>query len=213
MAYRETVKVKARKAATRTKLLTSATELVGEAGFRQVQMSAVARKSGVAVGTLYKYFVSKEKLFANVFQMATEREVSHVELALQGSQSAPQRLRNALQLFAERALKNPTLAWALIAEPVDPEVDSERLIYRARYAQLFERTIEQGIAAGDLPPQNASCSSTALVGAIAESLIGPLAPKPMNDNSVNQAAVINHILNFCLQGLGATVAASVRSTA
>ncbi|MEX1220764.1 MAG: TetR/AcrR family transcriptional regulator [Idiomarina sp.] len=204
MAYRETVKVKARKAATRNKLLTSATELVSEAGFRQVQMSAVARKSGVAVGTLYKYFASKEKLFTNVFQMATEREVSHVELALQGSQSAPQRLRNALQLFAERALKNPTLAWALIAEPVDPEVDLERLIYRARYAQLFERTIEQGITAGDLPSQNANCSSTALVGAIAESLIGPLAPKHPGDNSLDQATVINHILNFCLQGLGAS---------
>lgn len=210
MAYRETVKVKARKAATRTRLLTSATELVSEGGFRQVQMTAVARTAGVAVGTVYKYFASKEKLFANVFQMATEREVSHVELALQSSQSAPDRLRNALQMFAERALKNPTLAWALIAEPVDPEVDQERLIYRARYAQLFERTIEQGIAAGDLPPQNASYSSTALVGAIAESLIGPLAPKHPAENALNQTTVIEHILNFCLQGLGATTTTAAR---
>ena len=40
-----------------------------------------------------------------------------------------------LATFARRALRNPRLAWALIAEPVDPLVDAERLAYRERYAR------------------------------------------------------------------------------
>ena len=39
-------------------------------------------------------------------------------------------LEGVLAAFAERALRNPRLAWALIAEPVDPLVDAERLAYR-----------------------------------------------------------------------------------
>ena len=57
--------------------------------------------------------------------------------------------------FAERALRRPRLAWALIAEPVDPLVDAERLAYRARYAALIAEALSQGIAAGELPEQDA----------------------------------------------------------
>jgi hypothetical protein len=32
--------------------------------------------------------------------------------------------------WAERALRNRRLAWALLAEPVDPLVDAERLAFR-----------------------------------------------------------------------------------
>ncbi len=56
-----------------------------------------------------------------------------------------------LATFAERALRNPRLAWALIAEPVDPLVDAERLAYRSRYAALIAEGLRAGIAAGELP--------------------------------------------------------------
>ena len=55
---------------------------------------------------------------------------------------APERLEGVLATFAERALRNPRLAWALIAEPVDPLVDAERLAYRERYAQVVQKMIE-----------------------------------------------------------------------
>ena len=50
----------------------------------------------------------------------------------------PNGIAAALRTFAERALRAPTMAWALIAEPVDPTVDQARLDYRQRYARLFE---------------------------------------------------------------------------
>jgi len=203
MAYRETAQVKAKKAATRASILRAAAQLVAAQGFSGVQMTRIADAADIAVGTLYKYFSAKETLFAEVFQIATEREVQAVEQALAAPGNAPQRLASALQIFARRALKNPTMAWALIAEPVDPAVDTERLIYRARYAQSFARVINQGITTGTLPPQSAAISSTALVGSIAESLVGPLAPKHSTAR-VDQADLISNIIQFCLQGLGVT---------
>ena len=49
--------------------------------------------------------------------------------------------RQVLATFAQRALRRPRLAWALIAEPVDPLVDAERLAYRARYSELTAQAL------------------------------------------------------------------------
>ena len=75
-----------------------------------------------------------------------------------------------------RALRNPRLAWALIAEPVDPRVDAERIAYRARYAELIAAGLEAGIAAGELPSQDVRLTAAALVGGCGEALVGPLSP-------------------------------------
>jgi hypothetical protein len=98
-------------------------------------------------------------------------------------------------------------AWALIAEPVDPKVEEERLVYRKAYASLFEQAIRDGIAEGCIPNQNARLASTCLVGAISESLVGPLSPTqtdipPGQDN--NEDELVNTIVCFCIRGLTGT---------
>ena len=92
------------------------------------------------------------------------------------SAAARERLETVLATFARRALRNPRLAWALIAEPVDPRVDAERIAYRARYAELIAAGLGAGIAAGELPEQNVDLTAAALVGGCGEALVGPLSP-------------------------------------
>src|SRR6202035_6084357 len=88
--------------------------------------------------------------------------------------TAVARLEEVLATFARRALRNPRLAWALIAEPVDPLVDAERLAYRERYAAVISESLSAGIAAGELPEQNVALTAAALVGGCGEALVGPL---------------------------------------
>ncbi len=92
------------------------------------------------------------------------------------SAGAVARLEEVLATFAERALRNPRLAWALIAEPVDPLVDAERLAYRERYAAVIAEALRAGIAAGELPDQDVELTAAALVGGCGEALVGPLSP-------------------------------------
>jgi AcrR family transcriptional regulator len=93
-----------------------------------------------------------------------------------GSASAVARLEEVLATFAERALRNPRLAWALIAEPVDPLVDAERLAYRERYASIVADELRAAIDAGELPQQDVELTAAALVGGVGEALVGPLSP-------------------------------------
>jgi AcrR family transcriptional regulator len=164
---------------TRERLLSAARELIEEGGYGAASVVAIADRAGVAAGTLYRHFASKEELFVEVFRSVCAREERAMRSAaeqLPAHATARERLETVLATFARRALRNPRLAWALIAEPVDPRVDAERIAYRARYAELIAAGLAAGIAAGELPEQNVSLTAAALVGGCGEALVGPLSP-------------------------------------
>lgn len=202
MAYRETESVRARKAAQRERLLACAEQLVREGGFADLTMQTLADQAGVGVGTLYRYFDNKGRLAAEVFRRATEREVAAVARAIQEGDGVRERLTHVLHQFVRRAQAAPKLAWALIAEPVDPEVDAERLRYRAAYADLYKSLLDQGVASGELPAQSTALGAAALVGAIAEALVGPLAA-PLADDRL-----ADHLTAFALRSVGLPAAVS-----
>lgn len=208
MAYRETEKMRQRKAEARQRIVDCTFQCVMDGGFRSARITQIADLAGVATGTIYRHFESREELFAGVFRLATQREVDKVAEALATEGNAANRLETALRQFAERALRGPMMAWSLIAEPVDPKVEEERLKYRKAYASLFETAIRKGITEGCLPDQDARQSSTCLVGAIAESLVGPLSPTQAGQNPAatpdNTDALVNAIIRFCMQGLTGT---------
>lgn len=54
-------------AARRHRIIRTALRALADSDYEQVKISDVARDSGVALGTLYRYFASKEHLFAAVF--------------------------------------------------------------------------------------------------------------------------------------------------
>jgi AcrR family transcriptional regulator len=171
------VKVEATATGTRDRLLGAAQGLIEQGGYGAASVIAIAERAGVAAGTLYRHFASKEELFVEVFRSVCGRE----ERAMRSAAELPEagattRLETVLTRFAERALRNPRLAWALIAEPVDPRVDAERLAYRERYAALIAESLRAGIAAGELPEQNVELTAAALVGGCGEALVGPLSP-------------------------------------
>lgn len=196
MAYRETDNVRARKAAQRAHLLRSAEQLVREGGFASLTMQTLASEAKVGVGTLYRYFDNKAVLAAEVFQVATEREVAAVADAMTLHGNFARRLTHVLETFVRRAQSAPTLAWSLIAEPVDPAVDAERLVYRQRYAELYQQFLAEGVRLGELPEQDTAVTAAAMVGAIAEALVGPLSePLP-------KASLAASLTQFCLRATG-----------
>jgi AcrR family transcriptional regulator len=146
---------------TRERLVRSAAALIEEGGYAAASVVAVSERAGVATGALYRHFPSKAELFAELFRAVCDREAAAME--------AESDVESVLITFAERALRNPRLAWALIAEPVDPLVERERLEYRRRYAAHLTGLLA---ANGDPSPE---LTAAALVGGVAEALVGPLA--------------------------------------
>ncbi|MCP5161312.1 MAG: TetR/AcrR family transcriptional regulator [Hahellaceae bacterium] len=209
MAYRDTEKTRSKREEIRTRILQATHELVVSGGFRNTTIQAVSEQAGIATGTVYKHFPSKAELFSEVFRRATQKEVDKVAQAIVGQENVLLRLQRAIRCFAHRAIQSRGLAWALIAEPVDPVVDADRLEFRQAYAALFSDLIREGIAKQEIPLQSASVTSAAIVGSLAEALVGPLAPPPptlqTNDRTLpsqqTEDALIDNIIRFCLQAV------------
>src|SRR5580693_9088193 len=104
-------------AGTRERLLGAAQELIEEGGYGAASVAAIAERAGVAAGTLYRHFESKQELFVEVFRAVCAREERAMRAASaeMAADTAAERLEGVLGTFAERALRNPRLAWALIA--------------------------------------------------------------------------------------------------
>ena len=60
-------------------------------------------------------------------------------------------LAAAIATFAARALRNRRLAWAVIAEPVDAEIEAVRIGYRKTLAAEFRKRIDAAMAAAHVP--------------------------------------------------------------
>jgi AcrR family transcriptional regulator len=192
MAYRKTQRVQEQLADKRVRILEAARRLVSRGGFRGTGIDDVATAAGIATGTVYRYFPSKAALFVEVVSRVSEREVDMVAAIARKTDAAPVLLDDAVRAFALRALANRRLAYALIVEPSDPEVEAVRLLYRRKLAEVFSGIIETGMAAGDFPRQAAEIAGTCIVGALLEALIGPLAR-----DDLAPGIMVSSIVAFC----------------
>ena len=201
MPYRRTENVSRHLAARHAAILKAAQALAAEGGMAAVQIAPVAERAGIAAGTVYRYFPSKTELVAALVAALSETEIAALRKAADAAPGPLSGLAAAITVFAARALASRQLAFALIAEPVEPEVDVARLGYRRALAGEFERRIGTALAGGHLPGQDAVLAASALLGALTEGLIGPLAPATAPD-AARLRAQVQTLTLFALRALG-----------
>lgn len=201
MPYRPTPRTEARRAATRDRILRAGLAQVAEGGYSSASVHAVAARAGVAVGSVYRHFPSKSELFAEVFRRAAQRELDVVAGIAATTGSAAERIAAAAEAFSRRALAAPVLAYAQLAEPVDPAVEAARLALRRGYRDVFARVLHEGIAAGELSEHDARTVAAALVGALGEALVGPLSAPAGAAPRRRHEALIATLVSFCLNAL------------
>ncbi len=198
MVYRRTSAVQARLDAGRERLFASAMEVLSTQGYGGLSIASVAAEAEVSAGSVYTHFESKSDLLVAVFREVCGREVRAVADACTTG-GFVDRITSIVETFAGRAMKNHTMAYALLVEPVDPAVDAERLVFRRSFADAISGTIAAGIAAGTIPEQNAELAAAALVGAIGEVLVGPLSPDRTPGSDID---IVPDLVAFALRSLG-----------
>jgi AcrR family transcriptional regulator len=201
MAYRRTDRVIARLAARHDAIIAAARALAGESGMAAVQIVPVAHRAGIAAGTVYRYFPSKEDLVGALLGAAAEQEIAAVRRAAAAAPGPLSALAGAIMAFAARVLRERRLAWALFAEPIDDaSADAGRLAFRRTLAAEFATCVRVAIEAGHLPDQDPAFAAVAVIGAVLEGLVGPLASAPAGPDTERSAA--RALALFALRGLG-----------
>jgi AcrR family transcriptional regulator len=198
MPYRRTENVARRLAARHAAIIAAARDAASEGGMAAVQIAAVARRAGIAAGTVYRYFPGKTDLVTALLKEISEREIGALRAAADIAPGPLSALSAAIMTFAARALRHRRLTYAAIAEPVEAELDAARLVARKALAAEFASLIASAVSGGHLPDQDATLSAAALIGLLIEGLIGPLAP----DATGRERAVVQSLALVALRALG-----------
>jgi AcrR family transcriptional regulator len=201
MPYRRTDNVSRKLAARHGAILTAAHALAAESGMAAVQIAPVAARAGIATGTVYRYFPSKTELVAALVAAQADVELAALRQAADAAPGPLSGLAAAIATLAARSLANRRLAFALIAEPAEPDIDAARLGYRRALSGEFEHRIGKALVGGHLPEQDAVLAASALLGALTEGLVGPWAPELAPDGTRRRAQV-QMLTLFSLRALG-----------
>lgn len=181
MPYRRTAHIARKQAARHQAIVAAARAMATEGGMAALQVAAVAERAGIATGTVYRYFPSKAELVTALVGATAEREITAIRKAGKAAPGPLSALAAAIATFATRALRQRKLAWAMIADPAEAEVEAVRIAFRRALAEEFQSRIAAAMQAGHLPAQDVRLAAAALVGALVEALIGPLAAESEDD--------------------------------
>jgi AcrR family transcriptional regulator len=149
---------------TRAKLLEAAEIEFGEKGYHQAGISGITQRAGVALGTFYTYFDSKEEIFRALVAFMSERTREWVSERVAG---APDRLaaeRRGIEAFIEFARQHPAIYRIITeAEFVAPEA------YRAHYGGFshgYQSNLQRAAASGEIRSGDFETWSWAIMGIV-----------------------------------------------
>ena len=143
--------------ATRQRILEVSLELFQERGFRGTTMRDIARRAGIALGTTYNYFPTKEHLALYFFEQALERVMARFERERHGDMDLAEELFLLLSLELEAVAPYQEFLHLMVGQAASPDsrlnpmsVESQRL--RARYLDFAGGLLQQARERGELPP-------------------------------------------------------------
>ena len=142
---------------TLRKILDAARDEFGERGFSDSSIVGITQRAGVALGTFYTYFDSKEAVFQALVSDMSEQVRDHVAPALAEASDALDAERRALQSFLQFARKHRDV-YRIIdeAEFVEPRA------YREHYETTAKRIAARLARGRDAGEINSSFSSDEL---------------------------------------------------
>jgi len=155
----------------REAILKAATQVFARNGFFQSQVADIAREAGIAAGTVYLYFRSKDDLLVSLFERTMREAIADGRAVLDGVTNPRQRLAHIARLHLERLGRDRDLAVVFQVELRQSTKFMERFssTYLRDYLGLIRDTLAQGQAAGQFRPDlNPTIAAKIFFGALDE---------------------------------------------
>ncbi len=155
----------------REAILRAAIRVFAHNGYFNSKVADIAREAGVADGTVYLYFKSKEEILHSIFDRTVEEAISEGRKQLQQISDSREKLRRIALLHLERMGADRDLAVVFQVELRGSTKFMEEFSAAgfAEYLGLIRATIEEGQSAGVFRPDlNAKVVAKIFFGALDE---------------------------------------------
>jgi AcrR family transcriptional regulator len=145
----------------RAVILDAALQVFGQYGYRRTSMDDIARETGIAKGTIYLSFASKEEVFQALSQRLSQRMLAGAEAASRRRGTTADKLAAMhaawFGTYAETIRRSPHAAELLDAKhrlSADVVADASN-----RYKRLVRDVLAEATAAGELDPEPAGLTA------------------------------------------------------
>lgn len=152
----------------RDQIIKTATGLFSQKSYHDVTMGEIAEKMGVAKGTIYNYFSSKEKLYLEILQESFEAIEGLLQEEMDNDAPAPEKLKKLLATIFTFYKKNREVLRILSRDETHLLKEHFKLTekWRIRRVELYETIIQKGINEGSFVRQNPRLRALMLYGAV-----------------------------------------------
>lgn len=147
-------------------IFNAAIEVFAESGFDQAKMDDIARAAGVAKGTIYYHFKSKEELFVGLMNEGVQKLIDRARRYLNSHKSPTDQLLALVENQIHFYVQNGKLAKLLLNEAFGTktrQVQFRRKI--GEYLQLIEEVMIEGNRLGEFQIKHVPEAASAIFGA------------------------------------------------
>lgn len=147
-------------------IIDAAIRVFARAGFYNSRVSDIAREAGIAAGTIYLYFKTKDEILVTLFREKMAAWVASVRAEIAGERDPVTKIRRIVALHFDALEANPDLA-----EVLQVELRQGHKFFRgasarevSAYLELIGGVLEEGIASGQIRKDLRGCSASACPG-------------------------------------------------
>ncbi len=186
----------------RQAILRAAIQVFAHNGYFSSKVADIAREAGVADGTVYLYFKSKEEILHSIFDRSMEEGIAEGRKLLEGVSDPREKLRRIAVLHLERLGADRDLAVVFQVELRGSTKFMEEFSAAgfAEYLRLIRSTIEEGQREGVFRAElNAKVVAKILFGALDEMATNWI----LSPRRYKLAPMADQVLDIFLNGVSA----------
>ncbi|MFB3909468.1 MAG: uroporphyrinogen-III synthase [Candidatus Eisenbacteria bacterium] len=192
----------------REEILEAAAGLFAGRELSQVRMEELAERAGVAKGTLYLYFPSKENLYLSILDSRMDHLMEGLRAAFEGEESSKLRLRKILVHVLLFLLRYPNFFRMMRKEeacPIGSAVEGGAAPRWDRLRSLLREELQRGLAEGSVRAMPVEMATDLVLGALEGAALRCLAEGKAAQRG---NAEPEQLFDFVWRGLGAGGAAA-----
>lgn len=161
-------KTQVAKPTRKEEIIRVAANLFSQKSYHDVTMDQIAEKVGVAKGTIYLYFESKENLYLEILEETYEEIESILEKEIAKKDPAPQKLRKMLMLIFKFYLENLDVLRILSRDETHLIREHYEFTehWRVKGVRFYQKILEKGINEGSFRPVNTELTALIIFGLV-----------------------------------------------
>ncbi|HHX50631.1 MAG TPA: TetR/AcrR family transcriptional regulator [Clostridia bacterium] len=200
MAYRKTRKVREQLAGKKETILKAAKEVLAEESTGRASIKKIAGKAGIATGTFYLYFPSKEKLLETIIDEMYKKLLDNIKSERARANSLYEKLQFSMEACIRLFVQEKKLAKILLIQipGVSAAINRKLVGLENHLVNLTKKDLDELQEQGLIPAQDTLTMATAFVGTFRQVITSWLREGRPEDPEEFLATLIQ----YNLRGLG-----------